>query len=178
MRLFVALELPSPVRDALVVWRRPVLEPHPGLRAVAPEALHVTLCFLGSRSEGDVSPIASAVARVSGGEPVRLCVGDGIWLPRRRPRVLAVSLADDGGSLGAIQEALSRDLERGGWYEPEARPFLPHVTVARVRGRERVRPDELPRVPQLEFTGSRVTLFRSRTGKGGARYEPLASVGV
>jgi 2'-5' RNA ligase len=164
------------VRDALVEWRRPVVERHPGLRAVAPESLHVTLCFLGSQETDGIDSIAAAVVeRVVGGGGGRLSLAEGIWLPRRRPRVLAVALADEGGGLARVQAALARELEEGGWYEPEARPFLPHVTVARVRARER-RADELPVVPSEGFDGSRVTLFRSRTGRGGAQYEPLASV--
>jgi RNA 2',3'-cyclic 3'-phosphodiesterase len=178
VRLFVALELPSVTRDALVAWREPVLERHPGLRAVAPESLHVTLCFLGSQGENELSSISDAVVGAARGDPVRLGVGEGIWLPARRPRVLAVSLGDEQGALGRIQVGLSRALERGGWYEPETRPFLPHVTVARVRARERVRAGELPPVAASAFRGSRVTLFRSRTGRGEARYEPLASVEV
>lgn len=179
VRLFVALELPGSVRAAVGDWRRPILSRHPGLRSVASDAMHVTLCFLGSRSEDAVSEIGASVVRTADrGEPVRLHLAEGVWLPRRRPRVLAVALADEAGALGRIQEGLSQELERGGWYEPGARPFLPHATVARVRGHERVRPDELPPVPELEFTGSRVTLFRSQTGRGGARYEPLAGVAV
>jgi 2'-5' RNA ligase len=145
---------------------------------VAPDSLHVTLCFLGTRSEDEVSPIAALVGRVSGEDPVRLRVGEGIWLPRRRPRVLGVTLVDEGDGLARVQSALSRGLEEGGWYEPEERPFLPHVTVARVRARERIRPDELPETPGLPFDGSRVTLFRSRPGRGGAQYEPLATVAI
>jgi 2'-5' RNA ligase len=178
VRLFVALELPLAVRDELVAWRRPVVERHPGLRAVAPESLHVTLCFLGSVDADGVDSIAAAVSAAGTTGPVRLTVGEGIWLPRRRPRVLAVTLADAGGALGRLQAALSRELDEGGWYEPEARPFLPHVTVARVRARERIRPDELPETPGLPFDGSRVTLFRSRPGRGGAQYEPLATVAI
>jgi RNA 2',3'-cyclic 3'-phosphodiesterase len=178
VRLFVALELPGAVRQALLGWRGPLLEQHPGLRAVAPESLHVTLCFLGSQGVDEVDGIAAVVARSGRGERIRLRVSEGIWLPRRRPRVLAVSLEDEGGALGRIQESLSGKLAGGGWYEREARPFLPHVTVARVRTHERVRPGELPPLDAFEFPGSRVTLFRSLTGRGGARYESLASIQV
>jgi 2'-5' RNA ligase len=183
VRLFVALELPERIRDALVGWRGAVLREVPGLRPVARESLHVTLCFLGWRRAGEVGEIGAAVegaarSGAGGPAPVRLSVARDIWLPPRRPRVLAVELEDGAGSLTRVQAELSRSLQAGGWYEPEARPFLAHVTVARVARGVRPRAGELPAPQQLEFEGARVTLYRSRLGRGGARYEPLVSVGV
>ncbi|MGZ4218673.1 MAG: RNA 2',3'-cyclic phosphodiesterase [Solirubrobacteraceae bacterium] len=177
VRLFVALELPGAVRERLAVWRDGVVAGVPGMRAVAVESLHVTLCFLGWVDAGDVEAVAGACGVVAGMPAAELRVGGGVWLPPRRPRVLAVELSDDGGRLGAVQSALSDALAAGGWYRPEKRPFLAHVTVARVRKGARVRRgSELPDVPGDQvFCGSRVTLFRSRLSSSGARYEGLAS---
>jgi RNA 2',3'-cyclic 3'-phosphodiesterase len=177
-RLFVALELPGAVRQRLAVWRDEVVAEVPGLRAVAVESLHVTLCFLGWVSVGDVDAVAGACGVVAGMATPSLRVRGGVWLPARRPRVLAVELSDDGGRLGAVQSALSGALAEGGWYTPEKRPFLAHVTVARVGRGARVRQGvELPGLPDdLTFVGSTVTLFRSRLSAAGARYEGLASV--
>jgi len=174
VRLFVALALPPEIRAALAGWRDHAVGALPGLRSVAPEALHVTLCFLGSRSASEVEAIAAACGSVGSLEPARLTIGDPAWLPARRPRVLSVSLNDLGERLARVQAQLSRELSAGGWYAPEARPFFAHVTVARARHAARVRPVELPSPPALEFVGSEVTLFRSRLSSRGARYEPLA----
>jgi 2'-5' RNA ligase len=177
-RLFVALELPEEVRDRLALWRDEVVAGAPGLRPVAVESLHVTLCFLGSVEVASVDAVAAACGVVRGMPSASLHVGRGIWLPPRRPGVLAVELLDEGGRLGAVQAALSEALAEGGWYEAEKRPFLAHVTVARVGKGVRVRRgSELPRLPdELAFVGSTVTLFRSRLSSAGARYEGLASV--
>jgi RNA 2',3'-cyclic 3'-phosphodiesterase len=177
-RLFVALELPGEVRDRLAAWRDAVVAEVPGLRPVAVESLHVTLCFLGSVDVASVDAVARACSVVVGMPAASLRVGGGIWLPPRRPGVLAVELCDAGGRLGAVQAALSEALAGGGWYTPEKRPFLAHVTVARVRKGARVRRGlDLPALPDdLSFRGSTVTLFRSRLSGAGARYEGLASV--
>jgi 2'-5' RNA ligase len=180
-RLFVALELPVGVRSALASWRDQALRDLSGVRPVADESLHVTLCFLGSVAVEQLDAVAQACSVVDGAPVVRLRVGRGIWLPSRRPRVLAVELEDVGGRLAAVQSALSDVLVAGGWYEPEQRPFLPHVTVARVGRGARLprRGSEVGEVDQdgeLEFTGSTVTLFRSRLSPAGSRYEELASV--
>ena len=90
--------------------------------------------------------------------------------------MLAVELGDADERLADVQSTLSEALQAGGWYTPEARPFLAHVTVARVRNRARVRPRELSPPASERFVGSRVTVFRSRISSAGARYEPLGTV--
>jgi RNA 2',3'-cyclic 3'-phosphodiesterase len=175
-RLFVALELPDPARAALVRWRDGAMPDGAGLRLIAPEHLHATLCFLGWQPVAAMSEILAACGAVAGRRAAELSVGEGIWLPRRRPRVLAVELEDPAGGLNTTQAELSEALAAGGWYVPEKRPFLAHVTVARVAAAKRPRASELPAPPQVRFEGSRVTLYRSRLGPGGARYEPLGTV--
>ncbi|ADB51663.1 2'-5' RNA ligase family protein [Conexibacter woesei] len=201
-RLFVALDLPAEVRDALVAWRAPVLAAaEGGLRAVDPAALHVTLCFLGSLPLASVEPVGEAVmgaigsvggaAGPHGGAPVPgvdvgvggLALGDGLWLPRRRPRVLTVALEDGDGALAAVQAAVADALTAGGWFAPEPRRYLPHVTVARVRERRpaaaaALTRAPLPATPALAFAGVAVTLYRSLLGGGPARYEPLVRVAL
>jgi RNA 2',3'-cyclic 3'-phosphodiesterase len=176
-RLFVALDLPTEVRSVLVAWAREHAGDAAAVRLVDPASLHVTLCFLGSRPAAEVDEIGAACrAAVSGLPAPELVVGDALWLPPRRARVLTITLADDAGRLGAVQSALARALVAGGFYEPETRPFRAHVTVARVQRDAHVRPEERPAPEPIGFTGGRVTLFASRLGKGPARYEALATV--
>ena len=171
-RLFVALELPDLVRSELARWRDSVLVP--ALAPVSSESMHLTLCFLGSVPAAEVVAIGDACASALADErPVPLRVGSVAWLPRRRPQVLSVAIDDPSGELASRQAALSGALAAGGWYRPESRPCLAHVTVARVRRGERMRAGQLVRPPELGFSASRVTLFRSRLGAGGARYAAL-----
>ena len=182
-RLFVALELPSVVRGALADWGSEQVGHVAGLRRVRPESLHVTLCFLGSHPMSAVGEIGVACRAAAGLPAPRLAVGDALWLPRRRPRVLAIELADDsaggdagGRRLAALQSAVGAALEAGGFYEPETRPFLGHVTVARVPSGTRVAPVALGPPESLRFDATRVTLYCSLLGSGPARYEALETV--
>ncbi len=177
-RLFVALALPDEPRAALVAWSVDVLRELPGLRAVAPEHLHVTLCFLGWRAEDEIAPIGDAcAAAVENVAPAQLRLGEAVWLPARRPSVLAVAIDDEVGALTDLQARVAAALQAGDWYEPESRRFFAHVTVARVRRGARVRANrELTPPSPVRFSGSEVTLFRSRLSPGGARYEPLRTV--
>jgi RNA 2',3'-cyclic 3'-phosphodiesterase len=172
-RLFVALELPETARETLVEWRKSILSVNSGLRPVALEALHVTLCFLGWRPAGEIEEIADACGVVADRAAIELSLGDAVWLPSRRPRALAVKLEDRDRALEAVQAELSETLRTGGWYVPEPRPFLAHVTVARVAKGARVRRHDLPAPPRVRLEGGTVTLYRSRLGRAGARYEPL-----
>ena len=176
VRLFVALELPDRVRDDLASWRAPILAATPALRPVAPESMHVTLCFLGWRRAGEVPAIATACAAASSVARPCLTAAEALWLPPRRPRVLSVSLTDVSGRLSEAQGRVSRALAAGGWYVPEKRPFLAHVTVARVRKDGRVGRVSLPEPPAIDFEGSAVTLFRSQLTSRGAQYLGLSRV--
>jgi 2'-5' RNA ligase len=177
MRLFVALELPELVRGELADWRDDALDRVEGLRPVEEQGLHATLCFLGGRPEEELEAIGEAVRLGTGDAgPPPLALGEAMWLPRSRPRVLAVALEDAAGELGDLQACVGAALEAAGVWRPERRPFLGHVTVARVRSRERVRPIELPLPPALRFEGAAVVLYRSHISRLGARYEPLRRV--
>jgi 2'-5' RNA ligase len=103
-----------------------------------------------------------------------LTLGDPLWLSPRRPHVLTVALEDADGALGALREAVVERLAGALPWEPEARPFRPHITVARVRREWRPRLDQLPEPPRATFTAGAVVLFRSHLGGSGpTRHEPL-----
>jgi len=172
VRLFVALDLPARARAALAAFRAAAADPAVW-RPVPDEALHLTLAFLGHRPEADIEPI-SEVLRAAPAHAPRLALGPALALPPRRPRVLTAEVEDPHGSLRALQAALSRDLAGRGLYQPEARPYRPHATVARVRPGARPGRGELPGPEPLEFRGEAVTLYRSQLRREGARYEPLA----
>jgi 2'-5' RNA ligase len=174
-RLFVALDLPGDARERLVEWREAALAGRTDLRAVAPEALHVTLAFIGHRPLAEVDAIASAVVgSVEALAPAPLRPLGIAAVPPRRPRLFALDLEDAGGRAAAVQAALSGALAEGGFYTPERRPFWPHVTFARVRRGERA-PAVEPAPPGNPFEARDVTLYRSRLSPRGARYEAIAS---
>jgi RNA 2',3'-cyclic 3'-phosphodiesterase len=174
-RLFVALELPDDARAALVEWQERALAGRDDLRAVQPDALHVTLAFLGHRPAEEIDAIADAVAGAVGGlRAVPLRPKAVLGVPRRRPRLFAIDLEDPDGRAGAIHAAVSEALSAGGFYEPERRRFWPHITVARVgRSERQAAPITIP-PPADEFTATEVVLYRSHLGRGPARYEALA----
>jgi 2'-5' RNA ligase len=172
LRLFVALELPAAAREALQAFAADAADPEVW-RPVAPEALHVTLAFLGSRPPGDVAGIERVLAAEDGGPAPRLALGGALLLPPRRSRVLCAELTDPDGTLAALQARVSAGLEAAGVYPPERRPFRAHATVARLRPRARAPRAVAVQPAPLAFAGEAVTLYASRLHPAGARYEAL-----
>jgi RNA 2',3'-cyclic 3'-phosphodiesterase len=173
LRLFVALDLPAAAREALLAFAADAADPDVW-RPVAPEALHVTLAFLGSRPPGDVAAIERVLAAEAGGPAPRLALGAALLLPPRRARVLCADLEDPDGALAALQARVGAGLEAAGVYTPEKRPFRAHATVARLRPRARAPRAIAAQPAALAFAGEAVTLYASRLHPSGARYEALS----
>src|SRR3954469_14175463 len=150
LRLFVALDLPAPARAARAAFRAAAADPAVW-RPVPDEALHLTLAFLGHRPAEDADRAAEILAAAPDAPPAARAAaprrprGPSLAPPRRRPRVLTAAIVDHDGTLAELQAWVSRELAAAGLYEPEARAFRPHATVARLppdarAGREPVAP--------------------------------------
>jgi RNA 2',3'-cyclic 3'-phosphodiesterase len=175
-RMFLALDLPDDARDRLVEWRDALLDGRRDLRPVRPEALHVTLVFLGWQDESAADRIADAAFGALPAAVSPRLVATGVRaVPPRGTRLFALDLDDEDGRATGLQAAVSDALEAGRWYKPEKRPFWPHITLARVkRGEHRVAPPpEEPAPPADAFDAGVVTLYRSTLRPQGAIYEPL-----
>ncbi len=173
-RLFAALELPADVRAALAGFGREAADNDRALRPSRADALHLTLAFLGHRALDEIDPACAVVRGIAGSPAPVLTLAGALWLAPRRPHVLTVGLEDADGVLGSLQATIVARLADALPWQPEARPFRAHVTVARVRRDWRPRVDDLPEAPRATFTAGAVVLFRSHLGGGGpSRYEAL-----
>src|SRR5215211_2012079 len=106
-RLFVALDLPEETREGLVGWGEEALA-DPALRPVAPESLHITLAFLGSRPEQEVERIAEAVRESAGPAPWVELRDPERRPPRGRARLFALPAISPGTE--ALQAGLAQRL--------------------------------------------------------------------
>lgn len=182
-RLFVALDLPQDVRAGLVDWQRTALS-DPALRVVRPEALHMTLVFLGYQNEKDAKAIAKAAFDVNSHAPAVELHAEPIGVPRgKRPRLIALGANSE--ETVALQKQVEERLVEAGFYEPEKRPFWPHLTVARVKPEApksrkpaliRTPPHPVPEHMFRFFRPTRLVLFKSHLRRTGAEYEALAEL--
>ena len=135
----------------------------------------MTLCFLGWRPEKEVPRIAETTFAACTAMPApQLGAGSVEPIPPRRPRLFALDLREEEGAASAVQTAIVEALAGERLYEPEARPFWPHLTLARVKRGARAAPLAAPPPPADPFEAGEVTLYRSTLRPQGALYEPLA----
>jgi 2'-5' RNA ligase len=179
-RLFVALDLPDEVLDGIAAWQGGFQDP--GLRAVKAANLHFTLVFLGYHPEREIERIAETALVETAAPEVRL-LGEPVAVPRNRPRLFALDAQSE--QTVALQTEVEKRLVAARYYEPEKRPYWPHLTVARVkperRGAKRPArvlnpPMPLPEELTEPFRPRRLRLYRSHLRPSGAEYEPLAEV--
>lgn len=132
MRLFVALEIPEPVRREVARRMAGVRDRLPRARWVDPDNIHLTLLFLGETPEDRVPVLSEKLREAFARHPpvtVRLSEG-GTFPPKRPARVAWVGL-EAPEELAAVQaDAVAAAVEAVG-FQPEDRPFRPHVTLAR-----------------------------------------------
>ena len=168
LRLFLALRLPESVVGTLAAWQARELGGAPRVRIVAPDHLHITLAFLGSRPAEELPQILAVLergARAAASAPLTVAGY------RETRSVGMLTLRDETGAATRLAGRLHEDLASLGVYRPEQRPWLPHVTVVRFRERPRLRPP----VPEAEWVSSDAAAFLSRLHPSGARYEVLNS---
>jgi RNA 2',3'-cyclic 3'-phosphodiesterase len=169
LRLFLGFRLPEAAAEGVAVWQQQDLAVE-RVRLVPLENLHVTIAFLGSRPASEVEAITGALREAVAG------VDRPVLTPSRYRETRSVGmlvLDDEKGRATRIAEDAHGRLERLGVYEPEARKWLPHLTVIRFRERPRLQPS----IPDLgPIVTSDASVYISRLRPDGAQYEVLESV--
>ena len=186
-RLFVAVPVPDDTRrdvDALLAPIRALAyERVP--RWVRADTLHVTLRFLGDTPAGEVPGVAAAVREAVRDAPafgIRLAGAGAFPVHRGKVRTLWLGIAEGGDALGGLAAAVTTALVPLGW-PAEARPFSPHLTVARTDASSiadgRLASQSLEAAAErwsTAFRADQVILYRSFIGGGPPRHEPVETI--
>jgi RNA 2',3'-cyclic 3'-phosphodiesterase len=179
VRLFVALDIPDTVSEALAKLSRQLRETGADARWVRIEGAHVTLKFIGETPLDRVERIRAALGEAGGFGPIDLhFAGLGFFPNARRPRVLWAGVTA-GPALSALAAAIETRLEPLG-IPREARGFSPHITLARFdssKGLGALRA-AVEKLGAPEFGHARAVefhLYQSVLKRGGAEYTRLAS---
>jgi 2'-5' RNA ligase len=184
VRLFVALEIPSAVRENLAALIKELRAADASssknrARWVRPENLHVTLKFIGNVDADKLDAIRAALAdvRSGGAAELRFC-GLGFFPNEKRPRVLWAGI-EASPNLATLAADMDARLEKLG-IPRETQEFSPHLTLARFDPpgiSENLRAAALENATR-EFGAVRTGefhLFESKTRPTGAEYTRLSS---
>jgi 2'-5' RNA ligase len=175
MRCFVAVELPSHMREEIGRLQSGIATN--GLRLVKPELVHITIKFLGDVPQEKVGAVAETLGKVTFAPfPVRV-LGMGAF-PGRAVRVVWLGLE---GNFQELYQKVEQALKPLG-FAPEVRGFSPHVTLGRV-ARPGAEMNQLlcARIANFSgldlgsFTVDRFYLKKSTLTRGGPIYEDLAA---
>ena len=177
LRTFIAICPPPPILAALgdLVAALARRWPQQSVRWVRPAGIHLTLRFLGEAAAEQVATLRAGLDQVAVQHaPFELHLKSlGCFPNPRRPRVIWVGLEDLEERLRELQRAVEEQVRSLGW-EPEERTFRPHLTLGRVRQRQR--PPEATWVrqpPGLSFRAEAIELIQSRLKPSGAEYTTL-----
>lgn len=182
MRLFLAINLPAPQREAMYRAAAPLRAASRAIAWVAEERLHLTLKFLGDQRDEEAGRIARALAGVvSRHRPFGVEMsGAGAFPNFRRPRIVWMGVSDDPKLELLHNDVESVCAELG--HELDGRAFRAHVTLGRAR---RPLDGEETRALHVAARGVRyrgsldvrsVDVMQSELAAGGSRHALLSAL--
>ena len=179
IRSFIAIEIPQPLKSRMEEIQRELRRTDADVKWVRPEAIHLTLKFLGSIRQEDVERISQALTPiVADGESFEVRVqGMGCFPNPRNPRVVWLGVDRGREALAFLQRAIEKRMAELS-FPPEDRPFSPHLTMGRVRsprGKAGLS-QAIEKHKGVEigiFQAREVILFRSELRPSGAVYTKL-----
>jgi 2'-5' RNA ligase len=183
MRLFIAVEIDDRARriaEATAEALRRAIGPAPNIRWVPPENMHLTVRFIGQVDDSRASVLVDALILPLEIAPFDLeLAGCGVFPPSGAPRVIWIGLTSGLPNLAAMHDEFDRRLAPFG-FEPEHRPFSPHLTLGRIKDapkgmrgavQQAIR-DVTAAATRCHIT--RATVFQSHLSPRGPRYEAIA----
>jgi RNA 2',3'-cyclic 3'-phosphodiesterase len=187
-RSFLAVTPDETARDALAgllaAVEREAAEAGRALRFTKAANIHLTMHFLGSLDESREAAVLTQLGEILPAAPFDVELGPlGVFPPHGPPRVFWVAVERGREALSAIHRELGRRLTAAG-VAIEARPFSPHLTLARVRDGEQPRARRVAErlagieVAAIGWRVDRVTLYHSDLSGRAPRYHAVRDVAL
>lgn len=179
LRCFIAVDINEAVCEKLRRLLGVIGELRAPVRLADPEAIHVTLKFLGALDDAAARRVRQSLNDCAGCGAFEFQVrGLGAFPKLDFPRVFWAGI-ESGEGLARLHACVEKALN---WMQmPEERSFHPHLTLARVKnGKGLDRLIEYIKMKGAAFDAGTVRvsgfhLYQSILGRSGARYSKLAS---
>lgn len=133
IRAFIAIPLPTALRNQLAELQKQLRRELPGLRTGAPHNLHLTLNFLGDQTHDQLAKIGRFMLSIVGSQTPfsQALQGLGTFPGGKRPRVVWLGVQPPEPLLN-LQHQLAVGLNTFGGLT-ENTPYRPHLTLGRFR---------------------------------------------
>ena len=168
-RLFIAIELPQEIKDQITA----ICGDMHGIKWTRPEGMHLTLQFIGGKSEEEKKGICKLLDKIESKSFALKLKNVGHFGNRGKARVLWIGV-EENETLLMLQERISTSLTSANYIEPESRAFSPHTTLARPKNLplSQIQPflDKNKAFEVEPFTVGSFHLFSSKTTSKGAIY--------
>jgi 2'-5' RNA ligase len=181
VRVFIALELPLAIKEAVAAIQRELMTSEAHVGWVRPEGMHLTLKFLGEVLPSRLLEIETALSSAAEGTgSLKITVhGIGVFPNPKNPRVIWLGIRPEDDRLKRLQERIDRAMAPLG-FPPEKREFHPHLTLGRVkssRGLDDLMKAIAVRHNVLAGDGAldQLHLIQSELKPGGAVYKTIRS---
>jgi 2'-5' RNA ligase len=180
-RLFIALNLPREAKEGLSEVLQQFRQQSRGVKWVAPEALHLTLKFLGDVTRGKQEQIVEELNKISGNrqeltfKPGSINAFPGL----SRPKVIFLECMETGGNhVFRLQKNISDKMYSLG-FEPEKREWKPHITLGRVKSPDNRLPSfDKAKYHHREFSIGTFDLMASLLTRQGPQYSVIKEFNI
>lgn len=181
MRTFIAIPIPEPCLEILIQMQRFLQTSKAEVRWTKIPSIHLTLKFLGEADPEIIPDMANslgAITKLIRQFDLRLS-GLGSFPNTKSPRIVWCGIRGDTDVLSQLQAEVETVCADFG-FPPEDRPFRPHLTLGRIKGRKNSKPlmDCIAKGSDLEcsFRADHFNIYKSVLKPDGAVYTVLETI--
>lgn len=182
-RIFLAIDISDAARALCGSHISSLRKEFPQVRVgwELPEKLHITLKFLGSTTDKNITDLNDHMTHVAGQHrPFELKLGaPGSFPEKGKPRVLWIGAGGAIDELARLQANVEQVCASLG-YEPENKSFHPHITVGRIRDHRDsfalADAHRAARIEPVEFEVGRLVIYESKLQPSGSVYSKLLAL--
>jgi 2'-5' RNA ligase len=171
-RLFTAIDLPDTVNKKICKACGNI----DGVRWTKPEQMHLTLSFIGDTDIEMIPRLSEALDRLQFTAFELTISGTGFF----RSGIFFLKL-EESPALTALKKQIDGVLGEVLGYEPDARAFIPHITLARFKRRlsgakQKLLTQEFESIFPVSFSVDKFILYSSKLSSQGAIHTPSKTV--
>jgi len=174
LRLFIGIEFDERTKKLIfqeVEKLKPYLDKG---RLTSPDNYHLTLKFLGDSTEEQFNQIKDELAAMTyKHKKLDLMTTDFTSFKKKKGEIVFLDLKEN-KDMKKIVKQLESLLESIG-FEPEDRPYVPHITVVRQAKFSRAFKYDMINTKYINTSTKKLTLFESKQVDGVLKYLPLSS---